>query len=315
MPDSVSRPLLLALPGNEKLSVGLASALNLEPGRMTLRRFPDAETYVRVESPCAGRIAVVLCTLDRPDDKLLPLYMLCQTLRDLDAPRVILVAPYLAYMRQDRRFQPGEGVTSHYFARWISSFTDGLVTVDPHLHRISRLGEIYSIPSRVVHAADAVASWIRAEVPNPVLVGPDAESWQWVSDVAGRAGAPYIVLEKTRRGDRDVVVSVPDIDRWRGHTPVLVDDIISTGRTMIETIGHLHRLAFAGPVCIGVHGVFADRAYEELLAAGASRIVTSNTIPHLSNAIDLTAPLADALRTLIAEVPPAQRRPAPSAVD
>lgn len=299
MNASAATPLLFTLPANEALGRSLRGLAGLQAGEMTLRSFPDGETYVRVLTPCQGRAAVILCALDRPDDKLLPLYFLSRTLRDLGAKRVVLVAPYLAYMRQDRRFKEGEGVTSRYFAAWVSTFIDGLLTIDPHLHRIHDLGEVYTIPSRVIHAADGVAAWIGREVAKPVLVGPDSESWQWVSDVAGRAGAPFIVLEKTRRGDREVEVSVPEIERWRDHTPVLVDDIISTGRTMIETVGHLKRLGLPGAVCVGVHGVFAGSAYEDLKAAGALRIATCNTIPHPSNAIDLAPELARAVRSLL----------------
>jgi len=93
---------------------------------------------------------------------------------------------------------------------------------------------------------------------------------------------------------------VPDVARWRGHTPVLVDDIVSTARTMIETLGHLQRAGLRAPVCVAVHGVFAGRAYEDLLAAGAERVATANTIPHVSNAIDVTKLLAEGARAFVA---------------
>jgi ribose-phosphate pyrophosphokinase len=253
---------------------------------------------VRIDAPVTGRDVILLCTLDRPDDKLLPLLFAAGTAKEFGAARVGLVAPYLAYMRQDQRFQPGEAVTSVHFARLLSASVDWLVTVDPHLHRRSRLGEIYSIPARVVHAAPLVSAWIRQHVAAPVLIGPDSESEQWVAAVAGAAGAPYVVLQKIRRGDREVEVSVPDVERWRARTPVLVDDIISTARTMIATVGHLRRAQFAPPVCIGVHAVFAGDAHAELLAAGAARVVTGNTIAHESNAIDVSDILAEAVREL-----------------
>ena len=300
--------LLLALPNNEGMSRSLELGLNegapasAEPcatqGLATLRRFPDGETYVRVDTPVGGRDVSLVCTLDRPDDKVLPLFFLAATARDLGARSVGLIAPYLAYMRQDRRFADGEGVTSAYFASLISKSFDWVVTVDPHLHRRASLGEIYSIPSEVVHAAPRVAAWIRARVRQPLLIGPDGESGQWVAAVAEAAGAPSIVLEKVRRGDRDVSVTVPDVERWRDHSPVLVDDIVSTAKTMIETIGHLERAGLPAPVCIGVHAVFAPGAYDELRAAGAARVVTCNTIPHTSNEIDLSADLVRAIRDL-----------------
>jgi ribose-phosphate pyrophosphokinase len=258
-----------------------------------LRRFPDGETYLRYAQPLAGRPIVLLCTLDRPDDKVLPLLFAAATARDLRAASVGLIAPYLAYMRQDRRFQEGEAVTSRTFAKILSSHIDWLVTVDPHLHRYGSLAEIYGVETRVLHAAPLISDWISSHVENPLLVGPDSESEQWVAAVAREANAPHIVLQKTRHGDRDVEISVPDVARWRGHTPVLVDDIVSTARTMIETLGHLQRAGLRAPVCVAVHGVFAGQAYEELLAAGAARVATTNTIPHVSNAIDVTKLLAE----------------------
>ena len=294
------RPLLLALPGNEAMAGALAERLGGEIGEVTLRHFPDGETYVRIVTPVEEREVVLVCTLHRPDDKFLPLTFVAATARDLGAKRVGLVAPYLAYMRQDRRFVEGEGVTSQYFANLVSSTVAWLVTVDPHLHRRGSLREIYSIPSSVVPAAPAVAAWIRNNVSHPLLIGPDAESLQWVGAVAAMATAPFVALEKVRRGDREVEVSVPEVDRWPDHTAVLVDDIISTGRTMIATIGHLNRAGLRAPICVGVHPVFAENAYQELLSAGAARVITCNTIPHPSNGIDLTQPIASSAREQLA---------------
>lgn len=288
-------PLLFPLPGNEALAASLGAALPAEVGVLTVRRFPDGETYVRVETPVENRMVVLVCTLDRPDEKLLPLVFAAATVRELGAKRIGLLAPYLAYMRQDRRFQAGEAISSQYFARLLSETVDWIVTVDPHLHRRASLGEIYSVPTTVLHAAPLVSGWIAERVQRPVLIGPDAESAQWVHAVAGAAGAPAVVLEKTRRGDRDVDIEVPDMERWRDHTPVLVDDIVSTARTMIETVGQLRHVGLVDPVCVVVHPVFAPGAYEELVAAGARDIVSCNTIPHASNRIDVTALLRSGL--------------------
>lgn len=274
------------------MTAQLAERLQGEIGEVNIRQFPDGETYVQVLSEVKGRSVLIVCTLHEPDAKLLPVYFLSNTAKDLGATDVGLVAPYLAYMRQDKRFHPGEGITSEYFGALISRFADSLVTIDPHLHRRSSLAEIYSIKNRVMHAADHISEWIRTNVENPLLVGPDGESEQWVSEVAKNAGSPFIVLTKVRHGDKDVEVSVPHVERYANHTPVLVDDIISTGRTMIETIGHLKAAGMNAPICIGVHAVFAGNAYSELQAAGAARIVTCNTIPHESNAIDISDLLA-----------------------
>ena len=302
------RPVLLALPGSERQAADLAHELGAEVGAILFHRFPDDETYLRLQTPVAGRDVVLVCTLDRPDGKLLPLTFLADTARELGASRIGLVAPYLAYMRQDRRFHDGEAVTSASFARLLSRAVDWLVTVDPHLHRHAGLGELYTIPSVVVHAAPDVARWIRHDVRRPLLVGPDVESGQWVRAVAELAGAPAVILRKERRGDRDVTVSMPDVVQWRDRTPVLVDDIVSTARTMIDTVTQLRAAGLEPPVCIGVHAVFAGGSDGELLAAGAGRVVTCDTITHPSNQIPLAHGLAEGARRCLS-LAPSRARP------
>ncbi len=293
------KPLVIAMPGNERLADELALELGSERGAATVRRFPDRESHVRVETAAQGRHAIIVCTLDRPDDKLVALMLLACAVREAGALSVGLVAPYLAYMRQDKRFQPGETISARHIAGWISRHVDWLVTVDPHLHRISELSEVYSVPSRVAHAADGIASWVRTNVRQPLLIGPDEESAQWVSDVARRADAPFVVLTKIRRGDHDVEVSVPSLDRWRLHTPVLIDDIVSTARTMIAAVTQLRHTGLAAPVCIAVHAVFAQTAFEDLRVAGAAGIVSCDTIFHPSNRIALATAVAASVRELL----------------
>jgi ribose-phosphate pyrophosphokinase len=189
----------------------------------------------------------------------LPLIFAAATARELGAVQIGLVAPYLAYMRQDRRFKPGEAVTSRQTAELLSNAFDWLVTVDPHLHRYGPLSEIYRIPTHVIHAAPLISAWIKEHVMSLLIIGPDSESEQVVFAVAKDAGAPYSVLEKIRHGDRDVEISVKNLADLSGRTPVLVDDIISSGRTMIEGV-RLTSLGGAEPICIAVHSLFADNS-------------------------------------------------------
>lgn len=285
--------LLVGLPGNEEMTARLAERFSAEIALTEFCRFPDGESYVRILTNPAGRSVALICTLDRPDEKFLRLVFTARTLKDLGAARVGLVAPYLCYMRQDRRFKPGEAVTSGDFAELISREFEWLITIDPHLHRIAALSRLYRIPTATLHANSSIAEWIAANVDRPLLIGPDSESAQWVGEIASLSGAPHIVLQKLRRGDREVEVSVPDVQRWQTHTPVVIDDIVSTARTMVETVGQLTRSKMKPAVCIGVHAIFATGAYAGLQAAGAGRIVTTNTVPHETNAIDIVPLLAE----------------------
>jgi ribose-phosphate pyrophosphokinase len=288
-------PLLLAMPGNERMAEALNALLQAQRGPATVRRFPDGESSVRIEADPRGREVVLVCTLDRPDEKLVPLLLLANAAREAGAASVGLVAPYLPYMRQDCRFRDGEATSARHVARWISAEVDWLVTVDPHLHRIRSLAEVYSVANRVAHAADAVAEWIRANLHQPLLLGPDEESAQWVADIAARVGAPHVVLTKTRHGDRDVTVSIPQVERWAGHSPVLVDDIASTARTMIETVRHVRDCGLADPVCIAVHAIFAGDALNELRKAGAARVISTDTVVHETNRISVARSIAAAI--------------------
>jgi len=288
----VSQPLFFSLPGNEVFAERLATAVDGECGRLTLRDFPDGESYVRVDSDPIGRDVVLVATLRHPNDETLPLIFLADAVRQLGARRVKLIAPYLSYMRQDKRFRDGEAVTSRSYAALLSRAVGSLMTVDPHLHRVARLRELYTIPAVAIHVATEIGQWIAANVKSPLIIGPDQESRQWVQGIAAAACAPSVVLTKTRRGDAVVVESVPDLAEHRQCTPVLVDDIIATGQTMITAIQHLREQGRVPPACVGVHAVFADGAYTALKSAGAARVVTTNTISHPSNCIDVIPALA-----------------------
>lgn len=285
--------VLIAMPGCDTATMRLAIPLRAELGHAAVTHFPDGESYVRLYTPVHGAEVAIVCTLDHPDEKLLPLLWLAIAARQGGARRVGLIAPYLPYMRQDVIFNAGEIRAAEHFAALLNPVFDWLVTVDPHLHRISRLSEVYRVPTVAVEAAPAIAEWIQTHVQAPFLIGPDEESRQWVEQVAGMCGAPWAALTKTRHSAWHVeVTELPNIPPR--CVPVLVDDIISTGRTMLAAAGLLQRAGKPQPVCLGVHAVFAADAYSQLCAASAE-VVTCDTIPHPSNQIALTGPLVDAI--------------------
>ena len=293
------KAVLFNISAADSLAEGLWAAAGEERGVLSQRQFPDGESYVRLLSDVKARDVGMLCTLDRPDTKALALLYAAAAARDGGARSIGLVAPYLAYMRQDKAFHPGEAVTSRTFANLLSEAFDWIVTVDPHLHRFRTLDEIYTVPSFTVPAAGPVGEWIRANVEQPVIIGPDEESGQWVEQIARVAGAPATVLRKTRRGDYDVSIAADGIDLPKGATPVIVDDIASSARTMIEAVGIVRSAGAPAPVCVAVHAIFAGNSCAELQAAGAARIVSTNAVKHASNEIDLTPVLAPAVREAV----------------
>jgi ribose-phosphate pyrophosphokinase len=282
----------------------MAPLLGARTGPLDWHHFPDGESLITIEEDLDGVDVALVASLRNPDELSLPLRFAAATAREFGARSVGLIAPYLAYMRQDKRFNSGEAVSAPLFARFLAESYDWLVTADPHLHRNPSLSELFHIPADAVATAPLISDWIGDNVPNAVLIGPDGESSQWVSEIAGRAGVAYQILTKTRQGDRDVEVSLPSIDAARGRTPVIIDDIASSGRTMIETLNHLRKLGLPPAVCIVIHPVFAQDAYRQLLASGAERVVSTDSIPHPSNAISIAGLLAEASAELFGKALP-----------
>lgn len=297
-------PLLLELSAAPGLAAGIAERLPCDFGELSSRRFPDGETFLRFDTPVEGRDVILLCTLDGPDPKLAPLLFSARGAREAGARSIGLVAPYLAYMRQDTEFHPGELVTSRLFARLVSEQFDWLVTIDPHLHRYPALDAIYPIPTLVATATDLIADWIRGNVTDPVIVGPDEESRQWADRIASRAQAHSIVLTKNRSGDFSVSIDPAALDRLGSGTPVLIDDIASSAQTLIEAAALVKRNGRQAPVCAVVHAIFAGDSYERLQKIGVPKVVSTNSVAHESNAIDvsdiLAATICEALETAAA---------------
>jgi ribose-phosphate pyrophosphokinase len=292
-------PVVFSFFGQDQLADKIQESCGYDRGQFTLHQYPDEEVVIKIETDVKDRIVIFIVNLVKPNNKILPLIFAAETARSLGASRIILMAPYLVYMRHDKVFEPGQGLTPKYFAKLISSYFDSLITIDPHLHRFHRLDAIYTIPTYVLHAAGDIAQWIHQSIEKPLLIGPDMESMQWVAGVAKEYSLPFVILEKVRIDDTTIKISIPDIHLYQGMTPVLVDDIISTGMTMIETINHLHTLNMPLAVCVGVHAVFSGNAYQKLLDADVKTIVTCNTIPHPSNGIDLSQGMIDCLLKML----------------
>lgn len=275
--------IVFSMPGNESMADAIAARAGAERGELQMRQFPDGETYVRILSDVRGKHAQIVCTLARPDPQIVALILAAGALREWGAAEIGLIAPYLAYLRQDAHFQAGEALSARHFGGLISSHFDSLVTVDPHLHRIHTLSEIYSCPARAVSAAPAIGAWIGANVERPIVIGPDSESRQWVTAAADAAGADYVVLKKIRKGDRSVEIVWPDIGA-AGRTAVVVDDIASSGETLLAVAEGLAARDFSHSVCVITHALF-DAQTDARLKRVFARVVSTDTVSHPSNAI------------------------------
>jgi ribose-phosphate pyrophosphokinase len=287
---------LLYLDDERGFARRLAAAARIDAWPMRRHRFPDGELKLTLP-PRLPRAVAILRSLHDPNEKFVELWLAARTARTLGAADVTLVAPYLAYMRQDRAFSPGETISQRHIGTLLAAVFDRVITVDPHLHRVSSLSEVLpDTASVVLSAAPAIGRFLRRRARGALLLGPDEESVQWVRSAADAAGLQWAVARKVRRGDRRVAVRLPDVPVRDRHV-VLVDDMISTGRTLVEAARALTKAGAARVDVAATHALFAPDADRALRAAGVGDIWTTDSVRHATNAIRLAGLLAGALRT------------------
>ena len=292
--------LILASPDEQAAAQRLADALALPLALYQQHRFPDQELKLTLpfSDPLPQQL-VLYRSLDNPNDKLVELLLIARHARSLGIAKIWLVAPYLAYMRQDIAFNPGEIVSQKIIGQFLAGLFDGVITVDPHLHRISTLSDaIVSGAAIALSGAPRLAELIATECQLPLLVGPDAESEQWVALAAAQIGCDYAVCTKVRSGDKQVQIQLPDVN-VSGKNVVLMDDVASSGHTLAEACKLLLSAGAASVDVAVTHALFAGEALALIKAAGVNRVWSTDCIAHPSNAISMAPLLAKALMPLL----------------
>lgn len=289
-----SKPVLLYFADEQESATRIALAGNLNLGKIESHRFPDGEIKLRLPETLPAQV-VILRTLNNPNEKLIELLLAAQTARDLGARNLTLVAPYLSYMRQDVAFHPGEAISQRIVGRFLAGLFDAVITVDPHLHRVATLQEAVPVANAIaLSGAPLLADLIAAQRQNPLLLGPDEESAQWVAQAAARHGFDHAVCRKVRHGDRAVEVTLPDV-ALSGRQVVLLDDVASTGHTVAQA-ARLLLTAGAASVDVAVtHALFAGDALQVMQEAGIREVWSTDCINHPSNAVSMAKTIAAAL--------------------
>ena len=286
---------LLYFDDEDPLALRLAQAAGLTPLCIERHRFPDGELRLRLPAALPAR-TVLLRGLQHPNEKLTELLLAARTARELGASHLTLVAPYLAYMRQDMAFHPGEAISQRIVGRFLAELFDALVTVDPHLHRVATLHEAVPVAdARVLSAAPLLGQWIACQLRNPILVGPDSESQAWVVQAAAPHGFEYAMCRKVRHGDLQVQIELPPL-QLQGRAAVLIDDVASSGRTLAEAARLLLQAGAASVDAAVTHALLADGAQAVMQAAGIRHMWSTDAIVHPSNVVSLAPALAAALR-------------------
>jgi ribose-phosphate pyrophosphokinase len=289
------KTIVFAGTDSTQIAKKLAKAISAEYSELKVSSFPDGELKIRYPADVSDRhVIIVNGMIPNPNKNLLESVFSIQTAKQLGAAKVTFVAPYLAYMRQDRQFKPGECVSARIMAKLLDC-ADLVIAVDPHLHRIHRLQDIFRTKAKSVSADPMLAEYIRKNHPKAIIIGPDIESSQWAKKIADSIGNESMILLKKRYSATKVRIIVHgDPSLFKGRDVVIVDDIISTGHTMIEPIRQLKKFGAKKITCIGIHGVFVENALQKLKKLGVN-VITTNTIENQTSKIDVSNAIVGAL--------------------
>ena len=293
----MNTPHLLAFTDSEAQATRVASLLGAPLSLVEVHEFPDGECKIRLPASLPEGV-VVLRSLNQPNAKLTELLLTARTARELGVRHLMLVAPYLCYMRQDIAFTPGEAVSQRIVGKFLAELFDSVITVDPHLHRVHELRD--AIPARnaiALSAAPLIGKFLRTQLNDALIVGPDEESAQWAQTVAQHAGWSSAVARKTRAGDRSVTIVLPE-ESYAGRTVVLVDDMISTGHTLAQCARALYERGAREVHCAVTHALCDAATVKLLRDAGVKQMWCSDSIAHECSTIELAPLLAEAISKL-----------------
>ncbi len=282
---------------NHECGTNTAKLSGLAYFDLILKKFPDKEHYIRIPFNPKGKKVFLLCDFSQdPSAYFTVALFISRTLKLKGAKKVYLIAPYMVYLRQDKEFNPGEVVSGTVFSKFVSQNFDGVITIDPHLHRIENMHGFFSCKAQKLTATDLISDYLGKRKDDFIVVGPDIESKQWVKQIADKIGRDYYVALKKRFGSRKVAVDVSEEESFfKGRKIVIVDDIISTGHTILEAAKSLKKKKIGSIECLCVHGIFAEGALDKLRRVGV-RVHSTNTLKNDASFIDVSSVLAEGIK-------------------
>jgi len=259
------------------------------------RVFPDGEskiTFGRI--PKNSTILVVQSTYPPVDTNLLQALSIISQARKISS-KIYAVIPYMGYARQDRQFLSGEVVTMSIVARMLKSAgAKKIVVVDIH----SKIAlNHFKIPKENVSAIPELAKYFkRMKLKDALVVSPDMGGSLRAKRFASLINTDFIALKKSRnRKTGKVVIQSSKVD-VRGKDLILVDDIISTGGSIVKAAQFLKKQKCKRVFVACTHGLFVEGAEKKIKNAGVSRIISTNTIPRNTSKVDISGVIADSIR-------------------
>jgi len=288
--------LVVAGPASPMLSERISELLEADLVNVEWKLFPDGESYIRLPRDLKGERVIVVQSNPPPQDKrLMELFLMLNLVRDLGASEVFAVVPYLAYMRQDKRFRSGEPVSIGVVAKLLECVgVDAVVLVDAHSKAVL---EHFDVDVIEVSAMPLIGDFLaKMKLSNPFVLAPDFKAYSMIKVVAQRLGAPCDYLMKVRdkvTGEVETIFKEVDV---KGREVIIVDDIISTG----GTIANATKISLdLGAKCVYAsctHALMVGNAFNKLKRAGVREVIGTDTIENKFSKVSVAPAIAHALK-------------------
>lgn len=281
---------------SEELARKISKRLKAQFVKANLRTFPDGEGKITLSSePKNGTIVIVQSTAPPVDSNLIQMLSLAHKAQEY-ADRIIAVIPYMGYARQDREFLPGEIITIKAIAKMLkSSKVSDVLTVDIH-SKIS-LKQFKSYGRDVSATQDLVRHIKKLVLRNPLIVSPDMGGRHRAEQFANQYNAEFVVLQKKRnRTTGKVKILSENLDIVKDRDLILVDDMISTGGSIVKAAKFLKRQKCGRIIVACTHALLVNDAHKKIRNAGVSKIISTNTVPGTTSIVDISDTLAKAIQ-------------------
>lgn len=290
----MARFTVLGGASSEHLAKKIASRLKSKYIRTDLRVFPDGESKITLRERPGGKIIVIHSVYPPVDSNLIRALALVSQARKYSS-QVYAIIPYLGYARQDRQFLPGEIVTASLVAKLFKAAgATKIIVVDIHSTMAFKL---FDIPAKNLSAIPELVRYFkRLKLKDPLVVSPDIGGVQRARNFAHLLDTDFIALEKHRdRKTGKVVIKQGDHLKVRGRDLILVDDMISTGSSIVKAAEYLKKQKCGKIYATCTHALLIGDAEKKIRQAGVTRIVSTNTIPGKTGIVDVSSVIAKAI--------------------
>ncbi|MBU0760932.1 MAG: ribose-phosphate diphosphokinase [Nanoarchaeota archaeon] len=284
--------LILTFPATKTLAKLVAKQIKTPCEEIQVKDFPDEESYVKFKTSPKNKTVVIFNSFSRDqNNRLIETILAAGIAKDFGAKKIILAAPYFPYLRQDTHFENFDSFSIKYISPLLKNF-DKILIIDPHLQRIKNIKQIGKNFEKL-SANNLIAEYIKKNFKEPfTIVGPDKESRQWAQRIANLLGKQATILKKTRFTWEKVKIQSKPL----GKNTIIIDDIIGTGNTILETIKVAKHHGAEKVTVIGVHGVLVGDAAKRIRKHAS--LITTNAIENKFSRIDVSGVIAEALGIL-----------------